>query len=427
MNTPRETPSPARRARILFFSEAVSLAHVARPVVLATALPAERFEILFASADEFTLCHSGARYLRQPIRSIPPALFMQRLARGAPVYTCEELLAYVEEDRRVIGQFRPDVVIGDFRLSLSISCRLTGVPLVNLSNAYWSPRAWFPDFPLPAIPLSKWLGRSLAQFLFNAFRPMAFRYHARPMNRARRHHGLPPLADLRDVYTDGDWTLYADPPGLVPMHGFAPHERTLGPILWSPEIGLPAWWQGLPADRPVLYLTLGSSGAVEFLEDILARLGRLPIRIMVATAGRHTPRSARAAIHCADFLPGQAAAARSALVISNGGSATSYQALAAGVPVIGVCSNLDQFLSMDCIARAGAGISLRAEKGVGRRLEESVLAMLTNPRYRHAAGKLAQTMSNHPAPINFTRFMDEILAGILDNEPWPLSKPTPDG
>ena len=47
---------------------------------------------------------------------------------------------------------RPGVVVGDFRLSLSISARLAGIPYVALINAHWSP--WSTQrFPLPELPI----------------------------------------------------------------------------------------------------------------------------------------------------------------------------------------------------------------------------------------------------------------------------------
>ena len=53
--------------------------------------------------------------------------------------TSSSLDRYVEEDLRLIDSFRPDVVVGDFRVSLAISARKARIPYVNVTNAYWSP------------------------------------------------------------------------------------------------------------------------------------------------------------------------------------------------------------------------------------------------------------------------------------------------
>lgn len=62
---------------------------------------------------------------------------------------------------------------------------------------------------------------------------------------------------------------------------------------------------------------------------------------------------------CADYLPGTAAAARADLVVCNGGSPTSYQALVQGTPVLGIPGNLDQYLNMHYLEKAGLGRCLR--------------------------------------------------------------------
>ena len=112
---------------------------------------------------------------------------------------------------------KPDLVIGDFRLSLSVSARVAGIPYVNVTNAYWSPFAR-PQFRMPSLPLGRLLSAGLADAAFAIARPIAFAAHALPLNRVRRAFGLPGLgSDVRRVYCDGDLTLYADIPELIPI------------------------------------------------------------------------------------------------------------------------------------------------------------------------------------------------------------------
>lgn len=46
-----------------------------------------------------------------------------------------------------------------------------------------------------------------------------------------------------------------------------------------------------------------------------------------------------------------------------GGSPSSYQSLAEGVPVLGICSNLDQFLAMGRVEKAEAGLPFAGRNG----------------------------------------------------------------
>jgi UDP:flavonoid glycosyltransferase YjiC (YdhE family) len=254
---------------------------------------------------------------------------------------------------------KPDLVVGDFRISLGVSARVAGIPYWTVTNAYWGPYSQLP-FPLPEHPMTRVFGVGLSQALFNLARPLVFSLHTRPLNRVRREYGLPRLGyDLRTAYTDADQTLYADIPEFIPTASLPSHHHWLGPVLWSPAVEPPDWWEALPADRPIVYVALGSSGEnVRALPVILQGLANLPVTVIAATAGQASGIAPPKNAWVASFLPDVAAAARSQLVICNGGSLATQQALAAGVPVIGVVSNLDQHLNMLCLERAGEGAAV---------------------------------------------------------------------
>ena len=155
----------------------------------------------------------------RPIRSIASEQFRNALADGHPLYDVETLRAYVRDDLEVIEETAPDVVVGDFRLSLAVSTRVTATPYMAITNAYWSPYGR-QRFPMPELPIARHLGLPIARRLFGLARPFAFAYHTLPLNRVRREYGLPGLGlDLRRVYTEADCTLYADVPEMVPTFG----------------------------------------------------------------------------------------------------------------------------------------------------------------------------------------------------------------
>ncbi|XRQ09317.1 glycosyltransferase [Actinomadura welshii] len=75
--------------------------------------------------------------------------------------------------------------------------------------------------------------------------------------------------NLCRIFTDGDYTLYADVPELVPTYDLPPNHQYLGPVLWSPAGELPRWWDSLRTDRPIVYATLGTSGGKNLLQVVL--------------------------------------------------------------------------------------------------------------------------------------------------------------
>lgn len=385
--------SPTGRRRVLFIAEAVTLAHAARVHALADALDPARFDVCVAVDGRYDALFGPVRYRKRPIASIASERFADAIARGAPVYDVETLSAYVDDDLRALAGFEPDVVVGDFRLSLSVSARVADTPYLTITNAGWSP---FADirFVVPDLPLNRWLGVGLAQRVFDVVRPIAFAAHARPVNRLRSRHGLAPLAaDIRATYTDADSILYADLPELFSMRTMPESHAFLGPVQWSPALPVPAWWDRLPRDEPVVYVTLGSSGRSSVLPTLIDALSVLPLSVVVATAGRVDLPFVPSNVHVSSYLPGDVAAARAALVVCNGGSPTCYQAFAAGRPVIGIPTNLDQYLNMQAVVSSGAGTMLRPVGLDVRTVRDAVESLLADAGMQARAADLQRAIA----------------------------------
>ncbi len=302
--------SQAQRRRILFVAEAVTLAHVARPLVLAQSLDPAQYEIHFASAKRFELAFEKTNFRRWEITSTSSEQFLRALAGGSRLYDYQTLANYVEEDLRVIGEVHPDLIIGDFRLSLAVSAAVAKIPYAALINAYWSPYTTLKKFPLPDVPAIRIFGYRLANFFFHLCQPTIFAYHARPLNRLRTRYGLQKLGNLLHVYSHGDYTLYADPPDFFATTELPANHRFLGPIDWSPNIPLPSWWNDIKPNVPVIYVNLGSSGPADLLPAIAGALANLQVTVILATAGRYKSSSLPPNIRICDYVPGNEAAQR---------------------------------------------------------------------------------------------------------------------
>jgi UDP:flavonoid glycosyltransferase YjiC (YdhE family) len=397
--------------KILFVGEAVTLAHVARPFVLATHAASAGYETVLYCDPRYASLFEAPDFRQAGLTSIPSRVFLDRLSRGEPLYDARTLEEYVADDLRVIERERPDAVVGDFRLSLSVSARLAGIPYLAVANAHWSPFARI-DFPIPAHPLVGMLGPALAQRLFDIFRPIAFALHARPLNRVRKRYGLKGLGNrLQTVYTDADQVLYADLPQLVPTPALPDHHRFIGPVLWSAKQALPDWWQRVDDARPLIYLNPGSSGSGERLPSWVDALLELPVSLMVATAGGPLLDLRSERLFQAPYIPGDAATARAKLVISNGGSMTGYEAIRHGVPVLGVAGNLDQHLNADALERIGVGLRIRSDGASPRAIVEAAVRLLGESCFRQSATAATAWLEPFAGGQRFITALDETVGG----------------
>jgi UDP:flavonoid glycosyltransferase YjiC (YdhE family) len=396
--------------RILFISENVALGQVVRLLELAKSLNPQHFEVHFACSSFSPLVFEGTSFRQHSIYTLDIEKINKALNSGSRLYEEETLSKYVEEEIALFRDVQPDLVVSDLRLSTSISAPHCGIPLATLTNAYWSPYRNLEKFPVPDHSTVNIFGEQKAAYFFNMFRAQIFSHFTEPINRLRKKYGLKPVGSLLDVTTYGDYVLLCDTPGLAPLQGAPSHYVYLGPVLWSPNVEPPGWWNQIPDDRPLVYVTLGSSGSIKKLPIILKALGRMPLYAMVSTAGRLAMEAPADNVFVADFLPGDQAAARSALVVSNGGSTTGYQALREGKPLVGVASNLDQYLSMGAIQEAGAGVLLRAGLLTPEALQEGVRRVLDDPSYGEAARRIQGEFMQFQAGERFQSFVYSVTA-----------------
>ena len=375
--------------RVLIMAEGVTLAHVVRPLSIARALQSRGYDVQFAVDRRHHAMLGDFAATAHALPGIEPSKFMASLARGAPVFELETLRQYVRDDLALFSKLSPDLVIGDFRLSLAVSARRASVPYVAISNAYWSAAFRPTRYPLPVLPFTSFMPIRAAEAVFRLAQPTAFKLHCKPMDRLRRENGMVGVeGDIHLAYTDSDDTLLADIPEMYGASGSAA-ERFIGAVPWAPSDTLPPWWNELDGNLPVVYVALGSSGSMKAAAIAVQALSSLPVLTIVSTAGRSLGCELPANTRAARYLPGSAVAKRASLVVCNGGSPATQQALAEGTPVLGICSNMDQFLNMFAVERAGAGLTMRADRVNLQVLRSTVTRLLDGRGRIHAAKILA--------------------------------------
>jgi len=238
------------------------------------------------------------------------------------------------------------------------------------------------------------------------------------MHRLRKRYGLPSLGfDLRQVFSEGDVTVLADVPELVPFaeHGESARYVYIGPIVWSPSAPLPAELLHLNEPKDLVYIAMGSSGDPRVLADLVEGALSTGCRVAVATSGVDLPASPR--LVTARFLPGNEVSALADLVVCNGGSPSTHQALRAGKPVLGIPSNLDQLLNMQFVTASGAGAQLRADRVSQRRAGDLISAMLGERSFTQRAQEVAASFQAYSSVDRFKTVIQSLLAEGADTAP----------
>lgn len=396
------------KKKILFISEDVSLSQIVRLVQLGQILNPEKYEIHFACSQFPDYIFLNTSFKLWPIHTLGNSNMQKAIDKGKRLYDVAILDSYIAEELDLYDKIKPDLVISDFRLSVSISAPFYKIPFVTLINGYWSPNAIIKSFPIPNHPILKFTGEKVGKVFFPIAQPFVFYYFARPINILRKKFGLKAIGSLQDVLCYGDFVLYPDVPDLIPISILPSNHFFIGPTVWSPPGSLPKWSKE-ESLLPQIYVTMGSSGDIKVLPTLLAILEKMPVRTLVATADRVELTNFSSKIKLGKFLPGDEAAKDSSLVICNGGSSTAYQALKEGVPVLGFPTNIDQHLSMYFIKLAGAGLQINRSEGNPQTLGSKIEELLFNKKFKMNAAKIQESFHNYDSKELFPKVLERIF------------------
>lgn len=224
-----------------------------------------------------------------------------------------------------------------------------------------------------------------------------------------------------------DWPLLAERMLQFTVPEFEYPRRDLpssvvftGPVPASPsEVTLPEWWdEALRGGRKLVLVTQGTwnnSDLGQLIQPTLSALaGRTDVVVVACTGGAPTRiRPAAPHTYVADFLPYAQLLPRVAVMITNGGYGGVQQALSHGVPLIVAGDAADKPEVAARVAYTGAGIDLGTGHPRPAALAEAVNRILSTPRFRSAAGRLARAMAR-TTPFDT---IDEQLAAVAGNRP----------
>jgi UDP:flavonoid glycosyltransferase YjiC (YdhE family) len=189
-----------------------------------------------------------------------------------------------------------------------------------------------------------------------------------------------------------------------------------------PRAALPDLWNG--SDAPLVYVTFGSvagglPNAAAVYRTALDAVAGLRARVLL-TVGEAVDIDRLGPVHenthVEAWVPQAEVLAEAALVVAQGGSGTTFDTLAAGVPLVLVPLFADQLVNAERVAAAGAALVVEPDRGAARgmgtlgpqhrpRLRAAIETILGDPSYARAARRIADEMRALPA-------IDELLATV---------------
>jgi UDP:flavonoid glycosyltransferase YjiC (YdhE family) len=271
---------------------------------------------------------------------------------------------------------------------------------------HWNPDALLRD----TTALAAWIageqaGVPVALFDFGGVPPaIAARVIGPRLNRLRDAFGLPADPALATVYR---WlVLLGAPPGWsdpgdlpATAHLLQPPEFDRAPIQARPP-----WLDAFGRGRRVIYATLGTvfGDSPDAWDAIFAAAAEEPELTMVATTGALAAERLSALppnVRVARYLPQSYVLDAAAAVISHAGYGTLMGALRRGLPM--VCLPMpaaDNLRNASRMSALGAGLVVPRAELSPATIRQALRRVLTEPRFRQAAGRIAAAITALPPP-----------------------------
>ena len=398
--------------KILFFAEAVSFAHIGRPLVLARWAHENGIKVHFAtSTDGIRKTNADSfGFATHSIYTIDGNLFYDRANHGKFFYQKSEMKKYIEQEIELINKVQPDLIVSDFRITSAISAEITGKPLLNLSNSYWSPN-YSCKFPAPEAGIFGLLPKNTPEFILNIIRKGAFKFFGNELNQMRKSYGLKRRNDFRKLYTDGTFTAYMDLPNFTKINQLPDNHFFLGPVIWSPEI--PTNSKKL-INKNNVYISMGSSGNNSLLPNIIKSVLKNNLNVIVsgltemekALLVYEIPELKERGIiepliQAEEILP------FCKLTICHGGSGTVYQSIAGGTPVLCFPKNPDQSLVSMSVVENNVGRYLSNSESSQSNIDQMIKECLTNEVMFQNTVNMRKEIQNWDTKSHWIQFLNK--------------------
>lgn len=346
---------PKIHNRFLTLPSAIGRSHFNRLVLIAQELQRRGAEIAFAFKENNQIL----KHYQFQFFPVSDAVITDFSSNVFAAYTPSLIEQCVKDELKIIETFKPDAIIGDFRLTAAISSKLAKIPYISVVNGYMTDYFDPVDVMIPKD--TRPFDHKVASVASKAIQRVQKRTLAAPFREVAQKYGLKKLVSLYDFLT-GDLTLIADLPEYCPLENLPQNFRYIGPLIWEGlNNTVPDYLKNIGSSKQLIYATTGNTGKEKFIQLVVDAFRNDPDYEVVLTTGAFIHPDAVPTIsniHVANFIPGSEILKHSQAVIHCGGNGTTYQAMSQGVPAVVIPFNNDQTINAWLIKRNKVGIPL---------------------------------------------------------------------
>ena len=390
---------------IAFLPATWNLAETTRTIEVAKACQGE-FDIFFASyGGEFEKLVEDPGF---PLTRLEPRLTpekikeLYRVDQGdklGPFFTVDETRQRVGNEVAFLTKHRPVAAVTGFNITLTISSRAAGVPLVWLTQSTWDlPTmidqglgSYMDDFDRPLIRLLpdsalKWMTRKA----FTVFGKMTLG----PLNTVAKEHQVKELEDARELW-EGDYNLLAEPDDFSGLTSVPDTYSYIGPLIANLKRPVPETVRQLASqDKPLVYFAMGSSGKPGLIKSILEGFEGQPFNVVspMKNKVRELNVQVPSNVILTDWLPALEVSRLADISVIHGGIGTVMTAALAGRPVVGVGMMYEQEYNLDCLVRKGFANRIRKTRVTRDRINDAIKTLLADTQARETAEQYAKHM-----------------------------------
>jgi MGT family glycosyltransferase len=179
-----------------------------------------------------------------------------------------------------------------------------------------------------------------------------------------------------------------------PSDRFPSQVRFVGPLISHRWDTVPFPWEAL-WECPRVLVSLGTVNMLfggRFFATVVEALGDQPFQVILV-APPELVGSVPANVLVRPFVPQLALLPHVSAVVCHGGHNTVCEALANGLPLVVAPIKDDQMIVAQQVVEAGAGVRVRFGRVGARDLHDAVFQVMSEPRFREAAGRVQQSFA----------------------------------